>query len=122
MMMAEGREERARISLLACWRFFHMSVTAILDLWRNAGSTWIWMSERRAKRLGSVETARARSQEGARIDAEAASEPFRKVRLVGFSVIGITFLRRNALPPRLKRYSDFRQQFNGVVVIEFLQA
>src|SRR4051812_9709763 len=96
MMMAEGREERARISLLACWRFFHMSVRPILDLCWKAGSTWMWMSERRAKRWGSGEESPGctsgvpGSHEGASRDAEAASEPFRKVRLVGFSVIGIT--------------------------------
>src|SRR6267143_1284048 len=91
MKIAEGREERARISLLTCWRFFHMSVTATLDLWRKAGSTWMWMSERSAKRWGSVETSMARSQFGESRAAVAANEPLRKLRREkGLSVIGIT--------------------------------
>src|SRR5438094_811094 len=114
MMMAEGREERARISLLACWRFFHMSVTAILDLCWNAGSTWMWMSERRAKRWGSGEASRARSHEGARIDAVAASEPFSKVRLVGFSVIGITSSAGTLYPHASKDTPIFASSLMGL--------
>src|SRR2546421_11348896 len=120
MMMAEGREERARISLLACWRFFHMSVTAILDLCWNAGSTWMWMSERRAKRWGSVEESPGCtsgvpwSQFGDRSAAVAAREPFRKVRLVGFSVIGITFSAGTLYPHASKDTPIFASSLMGL--------
>src|SRR5438445_5578601 len=93
----------------------------------------MWMSESRAKRCGSVETSSARSQDGERRAAVAAREPLRKLRReTGFNVIGISLWafqianRKlqiiNSLSPSFKRYSDFRQQFKGVVVIELLEA
>src|SRR4051794_2926548 len=90
----------------------------------------MWMSERSAKRWGSVETSSARSQLGESRAAVVAREPLRKPRLeTELSVIGIRspnlkFSNRKSKtpsPPALKRYSDFCEQLNGVVVIELLQ-
>src|SRR4051812_12089237 len=92
----------------------------------------MWMSERSAKRWGSVETSSGRSHLGESRAAVAAREPLRKPRLeTELSVIGIRSPnlkfqianRKSKIPspPALKRYSDFREQLNGVVVIELLQ-